>query len=807
MQLAEELKKRERLTQELAEIDLEHRQLQNEIEQAGGERLRQIPHLIRLAETQSANTRETSRRYHQALDDAEISGEVCDMQRFVEIRETLPQRLDELTIGAKKTEKQHEEQLIERATVSRRLAEDEEEFLALNKRQGNLPEFLVAARRQLCADLRLSDKDLPYVAELIAVKIEERGWEASVEMVLRNFALSLLVPRHLYRSVSAHVDRTRLVDANGRGIRLVYLNVGPRTEDVSGPVPAPNSLCRKLEYRDGHSLLPWVKAELEERYNYRCCETIAEFQEAGGLALTRERHAKLHSTRHDKNDREDASDPRRFVLGWDNRAKRELLAAEIRKLQEEVQSRDRQLDRLREQLAKSRNLQAAIRAALEFEEFSAIDFRFHEKQVAELQLERQRLEESNDKVRVLKKRLAEVNTRKLATESFREESIEKAGALRSKIEDAEKMLATALRALERRRLTGLLDQDRKEFESLEQQFAAAPLDSVSLYNREREFLAERGEAVAKLQQYLEPLRNELLKSMTRYLREFADERADLEADVRSLEDFLRVREQILEDDLPRFEQRFKERLNEKVIQEIAFFHGDLQTESTEITRRIEALNVSLRQLEYSNHSYMRLEPRPTRDPEILAFRNELRQCLAGSFEGSPEADEARFRKIEKLIERLEKEERWRDRVIDVRRWFNFAARELDLETNAEKNYHEDSSGQSGGEKAKLAFTILVASIAYQYDIDVLQPASDRFHFVVVDEMFSKVDDQHAEYALNLFDKFGLQLLIVAPLDAKARVTEPYVGCYLLVAKDEDTNRSEIHSMTAREFEETVAGVG
>jgi len=73
--------------------------------------------------------------------------------------------------------------------------------------------------------------------------------------------------------------------------------------------------------------------------------------------------------------------------------------------------------------------------------------------------------------------------------------------------------------------------------------------------------------------------------------------------------------------------------------------------------------------------------------------------------------------------------------------------------------------------------------------------------VVVDEMFSRVDDQHAEYAMELFRQFGLQLLIVAPLDAKARVTQPYVGCYLHVNKRD--NRSEIFEMTAREFSDVM----
>jgi uncharacterized protein YPO0396 len=202
---------------------------------------------------------------------------------------------------------------------------------------------------------------------------------------------------------------------------------------------------------------------------------------------------------------------------------------------------------------------------------------------------------------------------------------------------------------------------------------------------------------------------------------------------------------------------------------------------------------------------MCLEPRPVRDREISEFQQAMKECLAGTFEGTLEADEARYLRIEKLVVRLREEPHWREKVADVRRWFDFAAKEIDAATGKERAYYEDSTGQSGGEKAKLAFTILVAAIAYQYDLVPGRPSSERFHFVVVDEMFSKVDDQYAEYALELFGKFGLQLLIVAPLDAKARVTEPYVGCYLHVVKDDRTSHSQVLSMTAREFKMVVDG--
>ena len=67
---------------------------------------------------------------------------------------------------------------------------------------------------------------------------------------------------------------------------------------------------------------------------------------------------------------------------------------------------------------------------------------------------------------------------------------------------------------------------------------------------------------------------------------------------------------------------------------------------------------------------------------------------------------ARFKQIESLINKLREEERWRLKVTDVRNWFDFAAVETDDATDAERGYYDDSAGQSGGEKAKLAFTIL-----------------------------------------------------------------------------------------------------
>lgn len=114
--------------------------------------------------------------------------------------------------------------------------------------------------------------------------------------------------------------------ARGHGQKLVYLQVGERERQADGPKPETRSLFWKLDFREGWSpLLPWVKAELQERFNLRCCETLEEFQQSHERALTRQRHLKLNSTRHEKDDRDRVADPRYFVLGWDNRDKKRRL--------------------------------------------------------------------------------------------------------------------------------------------------------------------------------------------------------------------------------------------------------------------------------------------------------------------------------------------------------------------------------------------------------------------------------------------------------------------------------------------------
>jgi len=70
--------------------------------------------------------------------------------------------------------------------------------------------------------------------------------------------------------------------------------------------------------------------------------------------------------------------------------------------------------------------------------------------------------------------------------------------------------------------------------------------------------------------------------------------------------------------------------------------------------------------------------------------------------------------------------------------------------HTEKEYHTDSSGKSGGQKVKLAYTILASAIAYQFGLSQNSGNPKSFRLVVIDEAFSRLDDGNAHYAMELF---------------------------------------------------------
>jgi uncharacterized protein YPO0396 len=302
------------------------------------------------------------------------------------------------------------------------------------------------------------------------------------------------------------------------------------------------------------------------------------------------------------------------------------------------------------------------------------------------------------------------------------------------------------------------------------------------------------------------LQERIINAMRGFREAYPLDTSDMDVSLDAASEYKEMLSRLHSDDLPRFETRFKELLNENTIREVANFQSQLSRERQLIKERIARINESLTRIDYNPGRYIVLDAQPTTDTDIRDFHAELRACTEGTLTGSNDEQysESKFLQVKRIIERFRGREgqtdldhRWTKKVTDVRNGFLFAASERWREDGSEYEHYSDSGGKSGGQKEKLAYTILAASLAYQFGLEWGAVRSRSFRFVVIDEAFARGSDESAEYGLRLFEQLNLQLLVVTPLQ-KIHIIEPFVSSVGFV-HNEDGRASKLRNRSIEEY--------
>ena len=626
----------------------------------------------------------------------------------------------------------------------------------------------------MCQALSLDESELPFVGELLQVREEDKPWQGAIERLMHNFGLSMLVPDEHYNQVASWVDKTNL-----RG-RLVYFRVLQNTP-VTLPSPHPDSLVRKIAIKPDSAFYPWLEQEISRRFDVACCETQQQFRREK-RAITRNGQIKSSGGRHEKDDRFALNDRSRFVLGWSNKEKIDALENEARQLERLMADLGQTISKFNQQEKQIKETLNAISKLEEYRDFQELDWQPLARDIADMSDELQQLESASDLLQKLTKKL-KTQTQQLAeiVEKLDQKKAERAKT-EQKIDDA--------RQLHQDTSAFIADQDTKLhhqcYTSLEEQQQALGEHNLSVEscdNRQqlmRKWLQEKIDAQDRK---ISRLQEKIVKAMSEYKNSYKLETQEVDAAVEAASDYRQMLVDLQADDLPRFEARFKDLLNENTIREVANFQSQLHRERETIKERITQINDSLTQIDYNPGRYIKLEAQPTQDADIRDFQTELRACTEGALTGSEDEQysETKFLQVKHIIERFrgreglsEQDKRWTNKVSDVRNWFSFAASERWREDDSEHEHYSDSGGKSGGQKEKLAYTILAASLAYQFGLEWGAVRSRSFRFVVIDEAFGRGSDESADYGLKLFEQLNLQLLIVTPLQ-KIHIIEPYVA--------------------------------
>ena len=801
MGLAEEWARQDTLVKRLEERREGQRTQADELKRAiadnGGDRLERLSAEIRRKDQERQARDRKARRF------AELVGTVGESPADNE-RAFLDQRrhLSTLAATARTREADLQNELTELGVSLRQEKQAHEELTAeirsLKARRSNIPAEQVAQRAALAKALNVAADDMPFAGELLQVHDDEREWEGATERLLRNFGLSLLVPDERYAAVAEWVDKTNL-----KG-RMVYFRIrkGGRTEL---PELHRDSLAKKLSIKPDSPFYDWLEREIAHRFDVACCGTQEQFRRET-RAITRTGQIKAPGERHEKDDRHRLDDRSRYVLGWTNAAKIAALETKARLLEARAGELGGRIGTVQAERSTLEKRLDALSKLDEYTDFREIDWHSLACEVAHLEEDKRQLESSSDILKQLNEQLAILLRELTATEATLALKTRELGATQARREAAENL----------RSQTGLLLEtpDHGRFAACRERLEAMRAEALgehqlsveSCENREQEMRQWLQTRIDTEDGKLKRLRDKIIEAMRAYCTAFPLETQEVDVAIQAVGEYKVMLDKLLADDLPRFEARFKELLNENTIREVANFQSQLARERETIKERISRINESLTQIDYNPGRYIVLEAQPTTDADIRDFQTELRACTEGALTGSDDVQysEAKFLQVKLIIERFrgrdglsDQDRRWAAKVSDVRNWFVFAASERWREDNSEHEHYSDSGGKSGGQKEKLAYTILAASLAYQFGLEWGAVRSRSFRFVVIDEAFGRGSDESAHYGLRLFAQLNLQILIVTPLQ-KIHIIEPFVSSVGFV-HNEEGRASKLRNLSIEEY--------
>jgi uncharacterized protein YPO0396 len=716
---------------------------------------------------------------------------LTDASTFNSARQQWHEREQSESIIASEADERRAARRLEQERALEVRGDKAEELQSVERHRVNIPRQFLAIRAKLAEVIGVPEDRMPFAGELMEVKSTYEEWTGAIERLLRSFGLALLVPETVYRPAAEFINSTPL------GLRLTFHRVPVR------PLPAPSlstdRVPGRLDYRTDHPLQSWVANELVRRFNHRCCASISEL-EASDRGLTREGLVR-EGTRHVKDDARPVDDFTARVLGWSTERKIAALKQHIVDAERRAEAAGRAAADASKAAATARDCASAARELFGVTDFFDIDPIGWSKEILRLKKEQDQLERSSDTVRTLKERLQELDETIRATGAELSECDKGLGGLRQRLETCRS------RASERERQ--LTDAAGFDDDGIETAFAEITpnLPPLTLDNADQlthSVHQSLGGRISNEQRKVNEASQGMIAGMSDFLNEFPEFKQTLQPRREYADSFETVLRRIEEEDLPQHRVRFEEYLNENLVGDLLMLNRRLDEHAEAIETRIGETNEALRRIEYGDDTYvqLRLNVRPSQ--EATEFRRNLRDCFEHGIAPAPEERLVIFDRVRALLERFQSDPEGTQKITDVRTWYVAGVQELRRSDESEVNYYAATTGKSGGQKAKLAFTILASALSAQYGLSNAPSDSPNFRLVVIDEAFSRTDESNSTRAMQLFERLGFQLVIVGPFDAKAKLAVPFVGTINL-ASNPAGNSSRLMALTREQVEAAAPG--
>ena len=710
------------------------------------------------------------------------------------------------------------EKLIENKNEELRLAKNKKDKIqekieanitavqSLQKYKNNIPYREAKIRDLIIEQIGATIEEIPFIGELIRVKDDEKIWELSIEKILHNFALRLIVPEKYYAKVNEFVNAN---DLKGRIVYQRYKGFTSLGEFIYKE--SQNSLLNKIDFKPKNSYTDWLKDIIFNNYNYACVNNLSEFNRYEEFAVTKEGLVKSIRGKHEKDDRPHILLRENYLLGWNNKEKIDLLQREVKKIHNEQNETTEQIREIENSIKDTNSLIECFFELFKlYTKYDDIDWQSYAKVIQEKMEQKNELEKRNERVQMLQKQLKQVqeNLTQLSKISINNKNmaILQTEQKRISINNCYVKNVDALNLLGEIDVTEF-EQNNPDlltvsFENIEPIKSAFKVENQEEIEKQKELKGDNERKIASLI-------NIFKNPPKRIIEKFRDWSSDVNKlpDSEHLDlisEYQSFYKKLIEEDLIRFEKKFNEYLRETVTNKVNAFRMFFKNWEDSIDRTIKHLNESLKCIDFNNNppTYIQLvAPRKMGD-EATEFKNMLDRAIPNirEVDSTIEGRKSHFENhIEPLIKKLETEQ-WRKKVMEVRAWHSYKAEEFYKATNDKYKTYESMGQLSGGEKAQLTYTILGSAIAYQFGLTKDGLQSDSFRFIAIDEAFKAQDEDKARYLISLCRQLHLQLLVVTPSD-NIHIVQDNISYVHYIERN--GAESILRDMTIRQFKEEM----
>lgn len=698
---------------------------------------------------------------------------------------------------------EHRKQKNTEEEISLQIQEDINRIQELEKNKNNISGRVSEIRNEILQAVGATSAEIPFIGELIRLKEGEWGWEASIERILHNFALRLIVPEKYYRDVNRYVNENNL---NGRIVYQRYQDFVSIREMEERELEE-NHLLGKIEFKPDNQYVDWIENEIYHRYNYACVDSLEEFNYYDEKAVTREGLIKSVGNKHEKDDRKEIRSRDNYVLGWENKDKIASLRQKVREAQNEQKSTQEKIHAT-EKKQRECNLRISHLDDLmkRFDEFERIDWISCAQTIQTYEEQKKKLEAADNKAKALREQLEEWEKKEKTLKDETDNIKLEIHDLKKEQEELTELYRTNLDSLQQ---MGIVNVDY--FEQQHPELLEVPLKKLG--SKRSEFQQTINQNLGKKKNRKNDLKlkaNDLINAFKRPAKELTDKYKDWNSDVSSLpspenieliEEYQLYYNRLVEEDLISYQRAFNEYLQENIYTNVNLYKLFFDQWETDICKAIGQLNESLKDIVFNKDqgTYIQLTAIRKSGAEAKDFQRLLLEANPNLHEVNTTIDgrQRHFEEhIEPFMEKLQ-EESWRSKVTDVRTWFTYRAEEFYLENGQRCKTYESMGQLSGGEKAQLTYTILGSAIAYQFGF-TKTGLETSFRFIAIDEAFKAQDEDKARYLLDLCRQLHLQLLMVTPSD-NIHIVEDSISYVHYVERK--GNASVLYNMPIVEYQE------